>query len=61
MKEGATDNESLLGKRVVSTLIADHHFEGKHLYLDKDNFFPSLSLHYYLQMDEYEACFSGVQ
>jgi hypothetical protein len=41
-KEGTSDNELLLGERVVCTLIADHHFEGKHLYFD--NFFTSLSL-----------------
>jgi len=41
-KEGTSDKESLLGERVVFTLIADHYFEGKHVYFD--NFFTSLSL-----------------
>ena len=41
-KEGTNDNKSLLGERVVFTLIADHHFEGKYLYFD--NYFTSLSL-----------------
>ncbi|CAF0882767.1 unnamed protein product [Adineta ricciae] len=41
-KEGTSVNESLLGERVVLTLIADHRFEGKQLYFD--NFFTSLPL-----------------
>ena len=41
-KEDVVDNETLLGERVVLSLIDGHDFEGKHLYFD--NFFTSLSL-----------------
>jgi len=41
-KEDVVDNETLLGERVVLTLIDGHNFEGKHLYFD--NFFTSFSL-----------------
>ena len=41
-KEDAVDSETLLGERVVLSLIGGHDFKGKHLYFDK--FFISLSL-----------------
>ena len=41
-KEDVVDNETLLGERVVLSLIDGHDFEEKHLYFD--SLFTSLSL-----------------
>ena len=41
-KEELSNNESLLGERVIFDLIGGRNFEGRHLYFD--NFFTSLSL-----------------